>query len=166
MRITSTQLRQIVKEELMHSMKTRSSLNESFKAVTIGAATGINSDAIESMLPLFAKGKVATDQEAVAIANKIVREDYEGDVEQLIKDFKGAIGRADIVKDAIKPFVREGGNLNIGPVKKVIEAISSAAGRDLSGFLSAIIKIATEITGKPPYGIDTSNQNKKSTISK
>ncbi len=153
MRITKRQLQTIIREELSRTMthqaaqRGRPQLHESFKSISIAAVTGIRESAVDKLLPVFSTKKPVTPEEAIAIAKDVIKVDYEGNVNQLISDFRGAIARADSVAPALSPFVPEGRTLALKPVRAVISAIENASGKNLSDVFSAVKAMSKRLTG-------------------
>lgn len=153
MRITKGQLQTIIREELIRTMaqqtsqKGQSQIHESIKSMTIGVATGIRESAIEKLLPVFSAKKPVTPEEATAIARDVIKVDYEGNVNKLISDFRGAIARADAIAPVIAKLVPEGKTLALKPVSAVIKAIEKASGKDLSDIFTAVKAMSKRLTG-------------------
>lgn len=141
-------LRALSEQDRRHA--TRKQLNESFKSAAISLATGINSDAIERLMPLFSK-EPTTPEVAVEIAKKVVSIDYGGDANSLIKDVRGALRRADAVAPVLAKFVIEGYTLRLTPVTAAIRAIESATGQNLSDILTGIKAMSKRLTGKEGF---------------
>lgn len=158
MRITQRQLQAIIREELIRTMthshvqKRRPQLHESFKAVAIGAASGLPASAIDRFMPLFA-GKVdATSEEAVAITQAVIDVDYNGDVARLISDFRRAIRRGDAIVPVLAPLIPKDKQdkpkrLMLGPLKAVISAVEARSGQNLDDIFTAVKAMAKRLTG-------------------
>jgi hypothetical protein len=152
MRITQRRLQTIIREELTRTMahphiqKSRPQLHESFKAGLIAAASGIPASAIDRFMPVFS-GKVVTSEEAIAIANDVIKIDYDGDVDRLISDFRSAIKRGDNVAPVLRPLIPKGRSLALRPVKAVISAVETASRQELDDIFTAVKAMAKRLTG-------------------
>ena len=152
MRITKRQLQTIIREELTRTMthshvqKRRPQLHESIKAKTISIASGIRASAIDRFMPVFS-GKAVTSEEAIAIANDVIKIDYDGDVSRLISDFRRAIRRGDNIAPVLAPLIPKDRSLALKPVSAVISAVETVSGENLNDIFIAVKAMAKRLTG-------------------
>lgn len=153
MRITKRQLQTIIREELTRTMthshvqKRRPQLHESIKAQTISIASGIRASAIDKFMPLFS-GRTVSSKEAADIANDVIATDYDGDVRQLISDFRKAIRRGETITPVLARLIPRGARpLHLTPVKAVISAVETVSGENLNDIFIAVKAMAKRLTG-------------------
>ena len=155
MRINESTLRRIIREEFIkvesESYDTRSSLNEGMLSWTLSKATGINSSALEILIPMFKVGTTAAI--AVAKVREAVQNVYGGDAKKLAAEIQGALTKLESIKGVLKPLVNSKMMVNLAPVVAAIREVARLSANTMSADTTiASIKAFISSLGAKTFG--------------
>ena len=155
MRINESTLRRIIREEFIkvesESYETRSSLNEGMLSWTLSKATGINSSALEILIPMFKVGTTAAI--AVAKVREAVQNVYGGDAKKLAAEIQGALTKLESIKGVLKPLVNSKMMVNLAPVVAAIREVARLSANTMSADTTiASIKAFISSLGAKTFG--------------
>ena len=155
MRINESTLRRIIREEFIkvesESYETRSSLNEGMLSWTLSKATGINSSALEILIPMFKVGTTAAI--AVAKVREAVQNVYGGDAKKLAAEIQGALTKLESIKGVLKPLVNSKMMVNLAPVVAAIREVAKLSANTMNADTTiASIKAFISSLGAKTFG--------------
>jgi hypothetical protein len=155
MRISESTLRRIIREEFIRveseSSDAKSSLNEGVLSWTLSKATGINSGALDILIPMFKVGTTAAV--AVAKVREAVQNVYGGDAKKLAAEVQGALTKLESIKGVLKPLVTNKMMLNLVPVVAGIRELARLSANTLNADTTiASIKAFISSLGAKTFG--------------
>ena len=155
MRINESTLRRIIREEFIkvesESYETRSSLNEGMLSWTLSKATGINSSALEILIPMFKVGTTAAI--AVAKVREAVQNVYGGDAKKLAAEIQGALTKLESIKGVLMPLVNSKMMVNLAPVVAAIREVARLSANTMNADTTiASIKAFISSLGAKTFG--------------